>query len=373
MLEERIEAFRAGRRELERAVLLARDVDRRAAVLVPGLGARPPAPGRRLRGARGRRAAAARPDPQSRARPPRGRPAPDGTRPSTSGTSRGDGAILDGEGPAVPRRIGAPGHRRGGARRGWNGPRSRARALRIGELALADGVAVRARRRRLRPPHVPVRPVGLGQDLLARRDPRAAAGRDRAADRDPRPELGLRAPRAPAAGHRPAAAERYREAAAGVAVARRRGRRRAAAAASRRARHRHPGGAAAARSGRRPRGVRRAGGTARRGAAALARGADGRSTAPRRAGWRCACATSASSGSGIWAREQPGSVLDGARARRGRAAWSWTSARCHARGAGARGRGGPAPAVARPAAARAGADRDRRGAQRLPRASPRTP
>ena len=53
----------------------------------------------------------------------------------------------------------------------------------------------RDRRRRLRPPHVPLRPVGLGQDLLARRGPRAAARRDDAAHRGARPQLRLRAPR----------------------------------------------------------------------------------------------------------------------------------------------------------------------------------
>ena len=82
--------------------------------------------------------------------------------------------------------------------------RARARARR----------GVRARRRRVRPPHVPVRPVRLGQDVLARRDPRAAAAGDGAADRHPRPELGLRAAgRRPRRAPTPATAERYREAA----------------------------------------------------------------------------------------------------------------------------------------------------------------
>ncbi len=50
--------------------------------------------------------------------------------------------------------------------------------LEIGELLLAERSSLRARRRRLRAPHVPLRPVGLGQDLLARRRARAAAARD---------------------------------------------------------------------------------------------------------------------------------------------------------------------------------------------------
>ena len=50
--------------------------------------------------------------------------------------------------------------------------------LQVGELALAPGVAVLARCERLRPPHVPVRAVRLGQDLLARRSARAPARRD---------------------------------------------------------------------------------------------------------------------------------------------------------------------------------------------------
>ena len=48
--------------------------------------------------------------------------------------------------------------------------------------------------RRLRPPHLPVRPVGVGKELLARRRARAVAARDRPAHRHPRPQLRLRAP-----------------------------------------------------------------------------------------------------------------------------------------------------------------------------------
>ncbi len=54
----------------------------------------------------------------------------------------------------------------------------------------------RARRGRLRPAHVPLRAVGLRKDVLARARSRAAAHGDAAPHRHPRPELGLRAPRA---------------------------------------------------------------------------------------------------------------------------------------------------------------------------------
>ena len=65
-------------------------------------------------------------------------------------------------------------------------------ALDVGELVLQPRAAVRARRERVRPAHVPLRPVGLGKDVRAGHGARAAAARDLAADRRARPELGLR-------------------------------------------------------------------------------------------------------------------------------------------------------------------------------------
>ena len=53
------------------------------------------------------------------------------------------------------------------------------------------GRAVRARRGRLRPPHLPLRTVGVGQDVRPRHGARAAAARDGAPHRDPRSELRL--------------------------------------------------------------------------------------------------------------------------------------------------------------------------------------
>ena len=314
-------------RELERGGPAARHVARRAAVLLPGLAARARAPGGRLRVLESDGPRAARPDRQPAARASRAWPAPtarrsrSGTRAVTARSSTAPTAR------STTRRCARRRPTRCG--RGRSGPPSRGRGCAIGELALAPGVRARARRRRLRPPHVPVRPVGLGQDVLARADPRAAAGRHRAAARDPRPELRLRAARhACATGADPELAARYRE------VARRRrgplrgrGRRPAAAARAARARNRRTGGAAAARPGRRPRRVRRAGGAARGGAAADARGADGGRAArgapaghahpqPRRGRVRHLGARRARLG----ARR--------ARTTTGRAAWWSTSARC---------------------------------------------
>ena len=75
-------------------------------------------------------------------------------------------------------------------------------SLDVGELSLAAGRAGPARRRRLRAPHVPLRPIGLGQDLLAGRPARAAPDGDEPARGRARPELGLRATRRAARGMR---------------------------------------------------------------------------------------------------------------------------------------------------------------------------
>ena len=77
--------------------------------------------------------------------------------------------------------------------------RPRRAMLGVGTLALAEGVPLELDAGAF-DRHVPLRAVGLGQDLRARDDPRAA-GRDVASDRRARPELGLRAPRR-AAGRR---------------------------------------------------------------------------------------------------------------------------------------------------------------------------
>ncbi len=101
---------------------------------------------------------------------------------------------------SVPRRDRRPGERRGGrsldrphAAEACGARRRRADARAVGALF--------PRRGRLRPAHVLLRPVRLGKDVRARHGPRAAPARDDAADRRPRPELGLRPPR-PGAGRR---------------------------------------------------------------------------------------------------------------------------------------------------------------------------
>ena len=170
----------------------ARHVARRPPVLVPGVAARPRAAARRLRRAWSTRAASgsARSSSSSSRRPA----APSSTVPGerrTRRSARGHhdpararrGRRARGRRSAVPRRDRAPCDLRTRSAPGRSAAAGRGAVLEIGELALAPGVAVRARRRRLRPSHVPLRPVGVGQDVLARRRPRAAAGRDGAADR----------------------------------------------------------------------------------------------------------------------------------------------------------------------------------------------
>ena len=99
----------------------------------------------------------------------------------------------------VPRRGRAPGDA-GRGPRAPRGDRSAASTARDRRVAARRRRPVRARRRRLRPPHVPLRPVGLREDVFARRRARAAAARDRPADRRARPELGLRPSRRAAGG-----------------------------------------------------------------------------------------------------------------------------------------------------------------------------
>ena len=115
--------------------------------------------------------------------------------------------------------------------------------------------AVRARRRRVRPAHVPVRPVGLGQDLLARRAARAASDGDQPAGRRARPELGLRAARKAADRADDEPAERYRAAVFPVGVRSGTSDEARIGVRFRGAQPGRPGGGAPARPGRRPRGV----------------------------------------------------------------------------------------------------------------------
>ena len=120
--------------------------------------------------------------------------------------------------PPVPRRDAARGDARRGAGVGA-ADRAAAGAARGRRADARAGRGARARRRRLRPPHVPVRPVGLGQDVLARADPRAAAGRHRAAARDPRSRTRTTCGSGTVReGADPELAARYREVAGGVEV-----------------------------------------------------------------------------------------------------------------------------------------------------------
>ena len=113
--------------------------------------------------------------------------------------AEGEGRVLSGDGSPFHDADGAAGDARRGTRppRGDGAAASPARGRRAAARARR---AVLARRGRFRAPHVPVRPVGLRQDVLARRRARAAAARDRPAARRARPELRLRAARGAAAG-----------------------------------------------------------------------------------------------------------------------------------------------------------------------------
>ena len=178
----------------------------------------------------------------------------------------GEGALLDGGRRAVPRRRSSGRPRRTRSRAWLEATRPAARPLEVGELLLAPRRPVRARRRRLRPPHVPLRPVGLGQDVLARRRARAAAARDRPAGR----RSSIRTPTSSGSASVRAGRRRRSSPRATAKVARdrvrsvRRAGRRRFALALRRARPGDAGGGPAARPDRRPRGVRRADRAARR-------------------------------------------------------------------------------------------------------------
>ena len=172
---------------------------------------------------------------------------------------QGEGIVLDGPPRPVPRRRRAPGRARRGARVAARGGAAAGGPAR-GRAQPRPGAGARPRRGRLRPPHVPVRSVGLRQDVRARRAARAAAAGDEPEDRRPGPELGLRAP--------PGAAGRRRERArpplgsrVAPAIAVHRAENAGAAAPARspgRAGAAHAGRGAATRPDPRPRRVRRA-------------------------------------------------------------------------------------------------------------------
>ena len=137
-------------------------------------------------------------------------PARTGGRPGGTGRrsqiryARGEGAILEGD--FAPFHDATVRPATGTEVRAWLERSGRHGAkLPLGELALAHRRALPGGRRRLQPAHVLVRSVGVGQDLLARGDPRAAADRDGPAPGDPRSELGLRAPGNGAGRRRPGA------------------------------------------------------------------------------------------------------------------------------------------------------------------------
>ena len=92
--------------------------------------------------------------------------------------AQGEGVILDGGGTPFNDRWPGP-HARRGRATGSRRIAPRGRGSTVGDDVARRRSAGRARRRRLRPPHLPVRPVGIGQELLARPDARAAAARDR--------------------------------------------------------------------------------------------------------------------------------------------------------------------------------------------------
>ena len=179
-------------------------VDRRAPLHVPGVVARARAAAWRLRSDRARRGWAtctwSSTLGSSAGTLDAGRGGDSAGAALMVGVARGDGVVLEGDGapfhdepsaPATPPRRSMPGSP---ARRPTRA------ALDVGELRSRRRCAVRARRGRLRPPHVLLRPVRLGQDVRARHGARAAAARDVAADRRPRPELRLRPPRPRCAG-----------------------------------------------------------------------------------------------------------------------------------------------------------------------------
>ena len=224
--------FRDLRRRFEQAIPAAAvSMDGRSFSYQIAIGSTVP-PAGWLRGPRRRRRAPTRPADHAGARDarrPRGRRLPRRARacPATAlSTSRpGAGARRRGN------RGRALGRRRPVRRRPDRGrDRSRGR----GALATAtrhDGARDRDgargpgrdgagpdRRRRLRSAHVPLRPVGLRQDVLARRRPRAAPARHRAARRRDRPELRFRAPPRGARRRRPCARSTTRRLAPSILV-----------------------------------------------------------------------------------------------------------------------------------------------------------
>ena len=175
---------------------------------------------------------------------------------------RGEGAVLDGRRAAVPRRHRAAGPvRRGGgvARADATG----ARAPSGGRAGPRRRSPVRARRHRIRPPHVPVRPVGLGEDVLAGRAAGKAPAGDEPSRGGARPELGLRPARRD---DRRGGCDRDGALHRGGGLrgrAERHGRRGLDSRAVPGAQPRAAGGRPATGSARRPRGVRRPDGRAR--------------------------------------------------------------------------------------------------------------
>ena len=200
--------------------------------------------------------------------------------------------------------------------------------LRLGELALAAGVPCLADAGGLRPAYLPLRSVGVGQDLLTRGDPGAPADRDRPAPGGAGPELGLRAAgRFAPTPIRPWPGATGEAARAGRGLLRRRPGRAEAPAARGRDRSGGAGRPAPAGPDRGPRGVRRAGGAARQRGPAHARGADRTASRPeaRRLGLRVR--NLGVDRFTVWAPGEAGSVLDAVHDQ-GLAVSSSTWARC---------------------------------------------
>ena len=281
--------------------------------------------------------------------------------------ARGEGIILDGSSAPFHDALIRPAA--GSDVQAWQqretGP---LRAAQAGRAGACPRGALRGGRRRVQPAHVPVRPVRIGQDLLARRDPRAAPDRDGPAHGDPRPELGLRAPgrgarrRGPGAGRAlPSGGARSR----GL-LRRRPGRAKAPAARGRRSsrRPRRP------RSGwtRSPTG--RSTPRWRRCSPAedppTIRGADRKRSSRGAHGSACASSNLGVDRYSVWAPGESGSVLDAVHDPSVRCVVIDLGSLPTPRGAVPRRRGGARRSVAAAPGARSGPDRDRRGAQRLP-------
>ena len=166
-----------------------------------GLPSRPAITGRRLCRAGGRRRSPPRPGPRYRARPAASR----GTdaaahrrgRPEARAEvhfryARGEGVVVDGDlAPFHDALIRSPPRQR--CRPGISATPSLTRCCRWATWPSPPGCPAWPTPR-ASPAHLPVRPVGFGEDLLARRHPGAAADRDGPADSGARSELRLRAP-----------------------------------------------------------------------------------------------------------------------------------------------------------------------------------